>query len=114
MKSLIAILFLTVCNAGAAQREIYQANEQRYKDYRLQKLEAQSRENRSNWIVFVTTGGIYQVMETHKPVETWALSEFVGSGKFCEWRGGHSWRWYDPLNKDEYAMCHLCHARRKP
>ncbi len=86
-----------------------------------QYTEATNRESRSNryssYTFNLESTGTFIVQITTNICIKEPLSEFVGSGKFCEVRGGHSWNIkkthfdYEKI-KSEY-WCVICHKMRK-
>lgn len=51
--------------------------------------------------------------------ETYTLKEFVESGRFCEWNGGHQWKWIDAFSPSPCGgiggqICSVCsHCRTR-
>lgn len=53
------------------------------------------------------------VWRVSKGTESFTLDEFVSSGKFCKWRGGHKWKWVGAIFTDPFAdisgqKCKIC------
>lgn len=86
-------------------------------DFRISSWTWSNPDNKQNWVDVPDKWMVYSPTDSSK---SFTLTNFVSSGRFCEWRGKHEWKERDknnlihaePFDNWVYS-CAICQKKRK-